>query len=69
MTATIIQMPRRPFHGLKREINRYRALRAVGWTDGLCESCKRILWLRAGEEDPDVPPSEPPKGKRSAGEI
>jgi hypothetical protein len=41
---------------VEREIRRYRALAAVGWTDDLCECCRRKLWERAGTIEP--PPGQ-----------
>lgn len=42
---------------VERELRRYRNLRAIGWGNGLCGACYRLIWLRAGEEQP-IPTSE-----------
>ncbi len=43
-----------PDDEVAREIRRYQALRQIGWTDDLCESCRRKIWLRAGEDAPQL---------------
>lgn len=53
--------PRRVDPVLLRELRRYRALGAIGGRDGLCESCSRLVWHRAGAEDlADAPPHPDP---------
>jgi hypothetical protein len=54
VSATVTKLiPRRPSLDpvVRREKRRYAALRAIGWSDDLCESCRRKIWLRAGEEE------------------
>lgn len=43
--------------GVRREIRRYQALRAIGWTSDLCPSCRRKIQLRAGAEDCPTAPN------------
>ena len=35
---------------VQRETRRYRALRQLGRTDGLCETCRALIWHMAGDE-------------------